>query len=512
MMKIVLACVFLAVVVTALPADDAVPEAELYTQRVQLHKEASADISTMLETGKTKDACASLADATAKEITDSVGASQKVMNAVPKGSACAKEGQQAVDSAKKALDDAKAKEAAAKKAGNSAKSAPVKFADISITAVKTNDCSAFHADPAYISAKKTADAAAKKQAEAGGQSKAAQTAYDNAVAAQKAAIKACACHTRWQHDQAKKAADKSNSSENAKAWSKSHMMKCVLAGTSASSCKVPPTPKVTVPALEEPAKSMKGCSAPTPPPTPAPTKNPTKAPTKAPLSCITEGKTTHNAGVVNIHPPSGYALTGVGMTNSYRKWDAKAGFEQMYPAGASTAAYASCDMGFGPGKLTCYATYCKGLTCQTKSKKSNVGEAGPVESPYLDSGYTMTGGGIYNHHRKWDAGSKFVKSAPHSDRTWGGQIGGHPKGGHWDTYSIGCKGLVCVTKMTAVQNNGNVLCPSGYVVTGCGVQNYDGWGIKSGFEDSKVEGNGCFCDTGFGPGRNKCYARCCKKE
>jgi hypothetical protein len=266
MMKYAMACVLL-VAVAAIPADYSVPETEFADYAVQLHKEASGDISTLLEAGKTKDACASLAETTSKEITDSVAASQKVMNAVPKGALCSKEGQQAVDSAKKQLDAAKKKEAAAKSAGNTAAKAPVKFADISISQVKANDCSAFHADPAYISAKKAADAAAKKQAEAGGQVKGAQGAYDNAVAAQKAAIQACACHTKWQHDQAKKAADKSNSAENAKAWSKAHMMKCVLAGTSASACKVPPTPKVTVPALEEPAKSVSGCNAPTPPPT-----------------------------------------------------------------------------------------------------------------------------------------------------------------------------------------------------------------------------------------------------
>jgi hypothetical protein len=129
-----------------------------------------------------------------------------------------------------------------------------------MASLKGGDCAAFFSDPAYTAAKNTAQAAGNKSAKAEGEAKAAKKALDDALAAQKYAIHVCSCKVQREHKKAKDAADKANSGENAKAWKKSHMMKCVLAGTAMNACKVPPVPKVTVPTLEAPAKGAK-CGA-----------------------------------------------------------------------------------------------------------------------------------------------------------------------------------------------------------------------------------------------------------
>lgn len=266
MMAKTIACLFLAIaIVSAVPDNDVVPEDNMYENDSwsmdpsSVHEEAASDVAGLLQAGKTTDACAQLADSTMKQVTDSIASAQSLVNAVPKGAACKQEGKASVDVAKKTLDGAKSKATAANKASATAKTKPVKFKDVTIAEIKAGDCSAFFSDPSFTSAKKAAQTAADAAAKADGELKAAQKAYDDAVTAQKAAIHACACHTKEKHNEAKKAADKANSAENAKAWTKSHHMKCVLAGTTANSCKVPAIPKVTMPSLQEPAKSATNC-------------------------------------------------------------------------------------------------------------------------------------------------------------------------------------------------------------------------------------------------------------
>lgn len=274
MMKVTIAILLLAALVTAQYTDDDfaaetsfVEDASYDTQEFPgmtddeaIHREAAEHVQSLLEVGKTKDACKSLADSSIKAIDDSVKNAQKIMNAVPKGSACNQEGQQAVDAATKTHNAAAKKAADAKAAASKAKAHPVKFKDVTIAEIKAGDCSAFFSDPAYTAAKTAAAASGNKQAKAEGEAKVAKAALDDAVAAQKKAVYFCACKVQREHAEAKKAADKANSAENEKAWKKSHMMKCVLEGKSMSSCQVPAAPKVSVPALQAPASTTK-CGA-----------------------------------------------------------------------------------------------------------------------------------------------------------------------------------------------------------------------------------------------------------
>merc|ERR1711959_89694 len=155
---------------------------------------------------------------------------------------------------------------------------------------------------------------------------------------------------------------------------------------------------------------------------------------KAALTCHTSTRGSNNAGVVYATAPGGYQMTGGGMVNNYRAWNAKAGFEEAFPYGN----HFRCDTGFGPGRLTCYNRSCKtnvgGLQCTNKSLRFRGSGKRDVHPP---AGYTMTGGGLYNHYRGWNELSGFEAMFPKSNTQ-------------------------------------------------------------------------CDCDSGFGSGRNMCFARCCK--
>jgi hypothetical protein len=228
------------------------------------------------------------------------------------------------------------------------------------------------------------------------------------------------------------------------------------------------------------------------------------------FKCTTRSVLSNNAGVIRVAPHGGYTMTGGGMVNNYRHWNSRAGFEEMMPEGGNYR----CDMGFGSGRLTCYNQACKmtgGITCKTWSRrltKSGVMRVG------VGAGYTMTGGGIYNHYRHFNARSGFEESFPEGNH-WRGDMGFG--WGDFTVYARGCKAphghkLHCITaKGAANKNYAHAHCPSGYQLTGCGINNhYRHFNKLSGFEATHPSGNKCTCDSGFGTGRNTCYARCCK--
>merc|ERR1711988_1185098 len=54
---------------------------------------------------------------------------------------------------------------------------------------------------------------------------------------------------------------------------------------------------------------------------------------KAVLQCRTTARGSNAAGVVKPTTARGYTMLGGGMVNHYRRWDAKAGFEEAFPQG-----------------------------------------------------------------------------------------------------------------------------------------------------------------------------------
>jgi hypothetical protein len=229
------------------------------------------------------------------------------------------------------------------------------------------------------------------------------------------------------------------------------------------------------------------------------------------LQCRTNVASSNRAGVIRSRLSSGYTMVGGGIYNKYRHFNRLSAFEESYPEGNNWR----CDTGFGPGRLNCYSRMCKlsGMSCTTRAAYKN---GHGIAIATLPHGYIATGGGVYNHYRHFNKHSAFETSMPHGHRQWRCDMGlGY---GRFHCYVRGCKAssskrLRCITKQSNVGNWHNVQCPRGWRVTGCGQNEVRRqWNKYSGFEEWRVHGNGCVCDSGFGPGRNRCYTRCCQMQ
>merc|ERR1712054_427092 len=232
------------------------------------------------------------------------------------------------------------------------------------------------------------------------------------------------------------------------------------------------------------------------------------------LSCTSRGKHSNNAGVIIVPTLGGreshWRMTGGGMNNHYRSFNKLSAFEEMYPRGHSYA----CDTGFGPGRLTCYAFFCKAkhgyLNCNTWASRKRGSGSAVAQVP---KGYTMTGGGLVNHYRHFNARAGFEESFPYGNG-WRGDMGFG--WGDFTVYARGCKATVgklsCYSATHSRPSNAySIHCKAGYKVTGCGIYNaYRHWNKLGAFEETRPHGNGCHCDMGFGSGQGKCYVRCCK--
>merc|ERR1712139_89602 len=231
----------------------------------------------------------------------------------------------------------------------------------------------------------------------------------------------------------------------------------------------------------------------------------------AKLMCHTTQARSNNAGVIRARSSRGYVSLGGGMVNNYRSWNKLGAFEEAMPEGN----HFRCDTGFGPGRLTCYNRACKtnvgGLSCTTRSLRFR---GSGVRDVRLPRGYTMTGGGLYNHYRHFNARAGFEETRPNGNM-WRGDMGFG--WGDYTVYVRGCKAprgrrLVCTTRQSGRGNYNRVTCPRGYTVTSCGVNNhYRAFNARSAYESHFPASNSqCHCDTAFGLGDNTCYARCCK--
>jgi hypothetical protein len=224
--------------------------------------------------------------------------------------------------------------------------------------------------------------------------------------------------------------------------------------------------------------------------------------------CITRSSYTNNAGVVRVGCPSGYTMVGGGMFNHYRHFNPLAGFEESMPEGN----WWRCDMGFGPGQITCFVRCCKlkSVHCVNPARSTNNAGVVVVGCP---GGYTMLSGGVYNNYRGWNRLSAFEESMPWGNG-WRCDLGFGP--GRLNCYARCCRFPTqkqCITRQTGVQVAGviRIGCPGGYTMVGGGIYNaYRHWNPLAMFEESMPEGNHWRCDMGFGPGRAACYVRCCR--
>lgn len=158
------------------------------------------------------------------------------------------------------------------------------------------------------------------------------------------------------------------------------------------------------------------------------------------------------------------------------------------------------------------ATKKKGvLTCSTTTRSSN--RAGIVKTT-TPGGYTMLGGGMVNHYRRWDAKSGFEEALPEGNH-FRCDTGFGP--GKLTCYARSCKSTVgrlsCTTRSLRFRGSGvrDVHLPAGYTMTGGGLNNhYRGWNKKAGFEVTRPNGNAWRGDMGFGWGDYTVFVRGCK--
>merc|ERR1719424_787553 len=244
-MKLLITLALLATV-TAIPNgeyfEDRVPETDLIDISYDPAKEAQATITALIQEGKDEGACDSLANAAIKEITDTVEAQQKILDGLPTGNDCDKEGQEGLDAAKKALTDAQSEKGDAGKAIADAQAAPVEFPPMSLDSLVEGQCGVFFSDGAYTAAKKNLEDAQKRADQADGAETAAQNALSTATEARKAAVNECYCETKAAYDKAWEAAN-ANNDANAKAYAKAKHMECALKGTAPEDCDVGEIPK-----------------------------------------------------------------------------------------------------------------------------------------------------------------------------------------------------------------------------------------------------------------------------
>jgi len=233
---------------------------------------------------------------------------------------------------------------------------------------------------------------------------------------------------------------------------------------------------------------------------------------KKSFTCTVTTRHSNNAGVIRAPTHGGYVSTGGGMNNHYRSFNHLSAFEEMMPEGN----HYRCDTGFGPGRLTCYNIQCKagggGLSCGIWSVRFTGSGQRTARTP---GGYTMTGGGIYNHYRSFNARAGFEDSFPDGNNGWKGDMGFG--WGDYTVYVRGCRPpsgtrFDCRNVNSGhVRNHAQVNCPGGFKLTGCGIQNhYRSWNHLAAFEETRPHGQSCICDSGFGGGRQLCFARCCR--
>merc|ERR1712196_275029 len=578
-MKLVL-CLCLALFAASAIAESVEPADMEFLQAS--FEDAKQTVTGLMQAGKNDAACKDLADASKREVTDSVAASQKAVKAMPNGSQCKDEGKELVTAAEANVAKAKTAVSDAQNKVNAAKAVKINFGDMVVSSLDGKKCSNFYNSLVYTNAKKKIKDAethyTKKVAEKDAAVKAVATAKKEA----ERLVRHCKCASKRAIEKAVSDFNSKSAAMNKATWTKAYHMECVLAGKTAAGCSVPTVPSVKmVPLSSGTANACSGtanwlgcyvdnghrdfkhgpkqygynpstcmakckaykfialqnggwCNCGNSYSTPATTypKKPDGECNKGgkgqggpwrnavysnvdwvkdELCCSMSTKSSNNAGHTKATNPGkckSAKVTGGGMSQS-RGWGKLGAIEQFRPDGNTFM----CDTGFGAGHVKCYGIFCSkthsALTCQTKTVRINrKAHSGTAK---LSSGYVMTGGGLTNHYGKWDVHAQFERSQPSGENGWKVDMGFG--WGDFTAYVTGCKGLKCVSVVGKRVDASVAKCPSGYQVTGCGMQNFRtkmdklaAWEYMQPTSDLSQ----CKCNMGMGTGDEQCHARCCK--
>merc|ERR1712159_865910 len=483
----------------AIESDDIVPETsstevvddmEMVDAGYVAHGDAVSTLKFLQEKeGRSESACRQLADNTIKEISTSITNTQTMLDRLYKGERCHLEMRKEYDAAVRRYNTAKNNLKTAKRRLQDALNYQVDFGRYTFSGLNEGNCRMFWNDGSYRNAKANYHRRKSELQTATGAYNSAKKAKESTYRAHLDAVLRCRCRVKTEHSKAWTSANKNNSA-NAKAWKKAKHMLCVINDTPQNRCSTSGLKSFRKPSLASSVTGAK-CSG---------------SYKRSEFKCKIHSKSTTRAGVVRTPSAAGYTLTGGGMHQRLGRWDRNAQIEQFFPDGANF----NCDTGFGPGSLNCYGVYCQkdGRAPQCTTRSVRMKNRSGTKVATLPAGYTMTGGGIFNHYRHHNKKAGFEDSRPHGNG-WLGDMGFGP--GDFTVYVRGCKGLTCKTVSAKRGDGSRVTCPKGYLVTGCGVTNHHRRYDKlSAFEHITPSATSCSCNMGFGRGSQTCYARCCK--
>merc|ERR1711959_867847 len=235
---------------TVLPLPDVPPAVAVeapettFVEEAEFATEESFAQAKALVADRGDGACSDLAEATIDEVKQSIEAEQATLNKIDTGAKCSSEGQTAIEAAKASLETAQQAKTSEDRRRPDAKGAKINFGDFAFDSLTPGNCDSMFSSSAYTTQKAAVDAATESASQAAGKVSQAQTAVSDAESAAKDAVRQCQCNAYKAHEAALEAANTKAEAANKAAWTKGYHLKCVLAGTDANSCTVPPLPKV----------------------------------------------------------------------------------------------------------------------------------------------------------------------------------------------------------------------------------------------------------------------------
>merc|ERR1712196_299754 len=224
-MKLVL-CLCLALFAASAIAESVEPADMEFLQAS--FEDAKQTVTGLMQAGKNDAACKDLADASKREVTDSVAASQKAVKAMPNGSQCDGEGKELVTAAEANVAKAKTAVSDAQNKVNAAKAVKINFGDMVVSSLDGKKCSNFYNSLVYTNAKKKI--------------KDAETHYQKKEAER--LVRHCKCASKRAIEKAVSDFNSKSAAMNKATWTKAYHMECVLAGKTAAGCSVPTVPSV----------------------------------------------------------------------------------------------------------------------------------------------------------------------------------------------------------------------------------------------------------------------------
>merc|ERR1712022_94101 len=480
----------IAIVNATVPEETFVQEGSMMTT----FDEASARIEAQASTEAGRSACVKAADASINGVFRDVKNAQRMLNRLNNGRHCATRNQHLINRAKRTISIRTRQVHASTNALRKQRRSRIRW-NFSFESLREGSCAAFYRSGQWQGAKRRVHHANRRLTGARANLRAARNNLKVQIRNAKRVRNACRCAVKKQVARALKAA-KRLTGDRMKTLLREMMVKCLVAARRhgknankvAARCKnlrVSAAYKRRLRLFQTrlaPGVAGANCK-------------------KAVLPCHTRTARSNRAGVIRAGTPGGYVSLGGGMVNNYRSWNKLSAFEEAMPEGN----HFRCDTGFGPGRLTCYNRACKtnvgGLSCTTRSLRfRGVG----VRDVRLPRGYVMTGGGLYNHYRHFNARAGFEESFPWGN-AWRGDMGFG--WGDFTVYARGCKAtkgkLSCYNAHSSgYANSAFVHCRAGFKATACGVYNDKRvWNALGAFEEARPHGNhGCHCDMGFGRG------------